>query len=280
MQLPATVFYPKAKNILYNRSLFERLIDNNIPRHILTIQYRMQTNIRQFISSLFYDNKLKDADKNYTDKINNNIFYKIIDINKNFSFFDLNFSDENINEKMKSYYNIQEIGFTFDLIKKIDYCLKNLLNSKNNNENKYEYKYAIITPYQAQVKKFKEEKNNIKELSGVDIAINTVDSFQGQERDIVLFSTVRSNNNNKKALLTTNNTNKGESETIGFLNDFRRMNVALSRAKLGCFIVGNSEKFKSDFYWAKLIQFCKDKNSFYTINSKNEFNIGMKNIFI
>ena len=268
MQLPATVFYQKAKNILYNRSLFERLIDNNIPRHILTIQYRMQSNIRQFISSLFYDNKLKDADKNYTDTINNNIFYKIIDINKNFSFFDLNYSEENINEKMKSYYNIQEIEFTFDLIKKIDICLKNLLNSKNNNENKYEYKYAIITPYQAQVKKFKEEKNNIKELSGVDIAINTVDSFQGQERDIVLFSTVRSNNNNKKTLLTTNNTNKGESETIGFLNDFRRMNVALSRAKLGCFIVGNSEKFKSDFYWAKLIQFCKDKNSFYTIKFK------------
>ena len=275
MQLPATVFYPKANNILYNRSLFERLIDNNIPRHILTIQYRMQTNIRKFISSLFYDNKLMDADKNYTDTINKNIVYKIIDINKNFSFFDLKFGEENINEKMKSYYNIQEIEFTFDLIKKINHNLTDKINPIN----KFKYKYAIITPYQAQVKKFKEEKNNINELSEVDIAINTVDSFQGQERDIVLFSTVRSNNN-KNSKLTTNTINKNESETIGFLNDFRRMNVALSRAKLGCFIIGNSDKFKSDPYWEKLIQFCQDKKSFYIINSKNESDVGMNNIFL
>ena len=272
MQLPATVFFPKAKNILYNRSLFERLIDNNIPRHILTIQYRMQTNIRQFISSLFYGDKLMDSDQNYVDKINNNIFYKIIDINKNFSFFDLNFSEENINEKMKSYYNIKEIGFTFELIKKINNKIKNIKNINN----EYKYKYAIITPYQAQVKKFKEEKYNINELSDIDIAINTVDSFQGQERDIVIFSTVRSNNKNNLLL----NTNKGEGENIGFLNDFRRMNVALSRAKLGCFIIGNSEKFKSDSYWEKLIKFCKDKKSFFIINSKNDYEDAMKNIFL
>ncbi len=58
------------------------------------------------------------------------------------------------------------------------------------------------------------------------------------------------------------------------------MNVALSRAKLGCFIVGNSQKFKNDPYWEKLINFCKDKNSFYSINSITDFNKGVENIFI
>ena len=173
---------------------------------------------------------------------------------------------------MKSYYNIKEIGFTFELIKKINNKIKNIKNINN----EYKYKYAIITPYQAQVKKFKEEKYNINELSDIDIAINTVDSFQGQERDIVIFSTVRSNNKNNLLL----NTNNREGENIGFLNDFRRMNVALSRAKLGCFIIGNSEKFKSDSYWEKLIKFCKDKKSFFIINSKNDYEEAMKNIFL
>ena len=267
-QLPATVFYPKAKNILYNRSLFERLIDNDIPRHILTIQYRMQTNIRQFISALFYDNKLLDSpDKNYVSKINNNTIYKIIDIKKNFFFFDLNFSEEKFDENIKSFYNMEEILFTFYLIKSINNIIKKY-NSLNNN---YKYKYAVITPYQGQVKKIKEEKNKYNELINIDIVVNTVDSFQGQERDIVLLSTVRANNKNN---------NIGEGESIGFLNDYRRMNVALSRAKFGCFIIGNSQKFQKDSYWAKLITFCKDKKCYYNINSINEFKKGMENIFL
>ena len=263
-QLPATVFYPKAKSILYNRSLFERLIDNNIPRHILTIQYRMQTNIRKFISDLFYENKLEDShDSNYIEKMNKNLIYSILDINKNFSFFDINFSEEIIDEKMKSYYNWTEIDFVFCLMRKINYCLKKRFKQ-------YEYKYAVITPYQAQVKKFKDEKYKCDEFRDIDIAINTVDSFQGQERDIVLFSTVRSNNKN-------NNLNN---DAIGFLSDFRRMNVALSRAKFGCFIVGNSQKFKSDRYWGKLIDFCKDKKCFFDVNSKDKFNNVIKNVFL
>ena len=264
-QLPATVFYPKAKNILYNRSLFERLIDNNIPRHILTIQYRMQTNIRQLISQLFYENKLQDSpDEKYIEKINKNIIYKIINIKNNFSFFDINFSEEIMDNNMKSYYNWTEIDFVFLLMKRINYKLKNIFKEK-------EYKYAIITPYQAQVKKFKDEKYKLSDFSNIDIAINTVDSFQGQERDIVLFSTVRSNNKNSNGI---------NNDVIGFLSDFRRMNVAISRAKFGCFIVGNSNKFKSDPYWEKLINFCKDKNCFFNVKDKEDFNYIIENIFV
>ena len=226
----------------------------------------MQTNIRKFISDLFYESKLMDSpNKEYIEKINNNIFYTIIDINKNFSFFDLNYTEEGFDEVVKSYYNKEEMNFVYLLIKKINNSLKDIYK-----EN--EYKYAVITPYQAQVKKYKEEKYKYNELNGLDIAINTVDSFQGQERDIVLFSTVRANNKD-------NNSSSGN-DAIGFLSDFRRMNVALSRAKLGCFIVGNSQKFKNDPYWGKLINFCKERNSFYSINSVNDCKQGINNIFL
>ena len=211
---------------------------------------------------------MDSPDKNFINKINNNNLYKIININKNFYFFDLNFSEENYDEKIKSYYNIQEIDFTLELMKKI---YNSLISYQYNNS---EYKYAVITPYQAQVKKFKEKRYKYDELYNIDLAINTVDSFQGQERDIVFFSTVRANN---KLTLKINN---GEGESIGFLNDYRRMNVALSRAKLGCFIVGNSQKFKMDYYWKKLLEFCKDKKCFYKIDSINEYNKAMENIFL
>ena len=100
--------------------------------------------------------------------------------------------------------------------------------------------------------------------------INTVDSFQGKERDIIILSTVRSNKNNAK----------NGNEAIGFLSDFRRMNVALSRAKLGCFIVGNSKQFENDKYWKKLIEFCKEKKSFFEVKSKEDNTNQIKKILI
>ena len=225
----------------------------------------MQTNIRELISKLFYENKLQDSpDERYIEKMNKNIIYKIINLKNNFSFFDINFSEEIMDNNMKSYYNWLEIDFVFLLLKRINYKLKKIYKEK-------EYKYAIITPYQAQVKKFKDEKYKSNDFSYIDIAINTVDSFQGQERDIVLFSTVRSNNKNNNGI---------NNDVIGFLSDFRRMNVAISRAKFGCFIVGNSNKFKSDPYWEKLINFCKDKNSFFNVKDKNDFNYVIENIFV
>jgi hypothetical protein len=147
----------------------------------------------------------------------------------------------------------------------------NSLKKVGNSTNEKKYNYAIITPYQAQVKRFKEKFI----INNIEIAINTVDSFQGQERDIVLFSTVRSSKKNNSI-----NDNQGGGESIGFLKDFRRMNVALSRAKLGCFIIGNSQKLISNSYWEKLINFCKMKKCFYMIDSPKEFNQKIEYIFL
>ena len=58
---------------------------------------------------------------------------------------------------------------------------------------------------------------------------------------------------------------------IGFLNDFRRMNVGLSRAKTGCYIVGHYETLKNNNYWKKLMNYCKDKNSFFKVDKNKEY---------
>ena len=329
MQLPATVFYPKAPKILYNRSLFERLIDNKYPRFILTVQYRMQKNISEFISKTFYENKLTN-DENHVEKINKELIYEIIKIENNFSFFDVKDSEEIFEEDKKSYINEKEIKFSFDLIKKIiSQILKKIDfyrnerdkknkqikfdNDKNNNtKNESDiiseedqkiktlrnYKFAIICTYKAQVMKFREMKRKDKffwDRNLNDIEINTVDSFQGQERDIVIFSTVRANFKEEPMSLEDgeipgSNTSQQQAESdsnekninnigIGFLNDFRRMNVGLSRAKVGCFIVGHYETLKNNNYWMKLMNYCKEKKSFFQVEKNKEFD-AIKNVFV
>ena len=328
MQLPATVFYPKAPKILYNRSLFERLIDNKYPRFILTVQYRMQKNISEFISKTFYENKLTN-DESHVEKIDKELIYDIIKIENNFSFFDVKDSEEIFEEDKKSYINEKEIKFSFDLIKKIiSQILKKIDfyrnerdkkqdkikidNDKNNTSNEPDaiceedqkiktlrnYKFAIICTYKAQVMKFREMKRKDKffwDRNLNDIEINTVDSFQGQERDIVIFSTVRANfkeepmsledgeipgatQSQKETELDSNEKNSNNIG-IGFLNDFRRMNVGLSRAKVGCFIVGHYETLKNNNYWMKLMNYCKDKKSFFKVEKNKEFD-AIQNVFV
>ena len=312
MQLPATVFYPKATKILYNRSLFERLIDNKYPRYILTVQYRMQSNISEFISNVFYDNKLTNDDS-HVENINKEPFYSIIKMENNFSFFDISYAEEIFNERKKSYYNESEISFCFKLIKELISLIKDQIfnyekikrekinnkneeekggtneNNKNNSQNEEDekinifknYKFAIICSYKSQVIKFREMKKadkffNSQKLN--DIEINTVDSFQGQERDIIIFSTVRANVRDEIELEDGEIASSGEQSSqnnngvigIGFLNDFRRMNVGLSRAKIGCYVVGHFETLKNNSYWEKLINYCKDKNSFFKVDKSKE----------
>jgi senataxin len=132
MQLPATVFSPNASKILYNRSLFERFLDNNYPRHILTIQYRMHSNIRNFIGQTFYENKLVD-NEGYIKKLKENKIYQSINEKYNFCFFDISYGEEKID--MKSFNNIFEIDFIIKLILKI--AKKINLEFDENNELNY-----------------------------------------------------------------------------------------------------------------------------------------------
>ena len=102
---------------------------------------------------------------------------------------------------------------------------------------------GIISPYRAQVQllrgmiKRSEFFRPYRKL----ISVNTVDGFQGQERDIVIISLVRSNSNGQ----------------IGFLSDLRRMNVAITRARMKLVIMGNAETMCHTAFYRKLFEYVK-----------------------
>ena len=99
---------------------------------------------------------------------------------------------------------------------------------------------ALISPYRAQIewleRVFKEE----------EVTINTVDSFQGQEADVVIISLVRSNDENE----------------IGFLKDYRRMNVALTRARKKLIVIGDSATIGGDSFYQVMLQFFELEESY------------------
>ncbi|GAB0097443.1 hypothetical protein DMENIID0001_130800 [Sergentomyia squamirostris] len=102
---------------------------------------------------------------------------------------------------------------------------------------------GVISPYKKQCQKIERECSNRK---WKDIAIGSVDLFQGQEKPIIIFSTVRSN-----------------TETVGFLNNPKRLNVALTRAQGLLIVVGNMNTLQKDDLWCEFIDFCKENRLIY-----------------
>lgn len=98
---------------------------------------------------------------------------------------------------------------------------------------------GVISPYKQQIRTLKEYFSRYfgsKILEAVDF--NTVDGFQGQEKDIIIFSCVRASN----------------SGSVGFLSDIRRMNVALTRARQSLFILGHAETLRREEIWGDLVR--------------------------
>ncbi|CAD8048064.1 unnamed protein product [Paramecium sonneborni] len=231
-QLPATTFSSVSQNTYYNRSLFERILDNDFKPFFLDMQYRMHPQIREFPSLHFYDNKLIDHFSVYERFIPDNFF------NQRVLFIDVE-SEETKDDK--SYQNQIECNMIVEV-------LKNIKNSYPTQS------LGVICAYKAQVRLIKFEiKRQIRDFID-DIQINTVDSFQGQERDIILFSCVRSS--------STGN--------IGFLQDGRRVNVALTRARNALYIFGNAITLGQCTLWQNLLLNLHNRK-LYRYISKNDF---------
>jgi ATP-dependent RNA/DNA helicase IGHMBP2 len=222
-QLPATVFSQEAAKMGLNVSLMERLIYNGKKTHLLTTQYRMNQEIAAFSNSYFYQNKLVAHERNENWLIHETI--------APFEFIDtagtgFNESSGNSSSSLK---NEGESSLVFKILE--EFKMKCDLES---------FSVSVITPYRGQV----DELNKLQ--SDFHLQIDTIDSFQGQEADIVIISLVRSN----------------EDGDVGFLFDVRRLNVAMTRAKKCLRIVGDSSTISNHPFYAQLVEFC-EKNKAY-----------------
>jgi len=243
-QLPPTVKSRTAQMGGLMVSLFETCMRNNRSAAVmLNTQYRMHQNIMQYSNASFYKKQLTAhtsvADKrlgapNSSDMVNSPV----------------NFIDtagcgftEMQNPKTLSTKNPQE----GDLLLKYLGLLLQQLTDENLSTRKT-LQIGIISPYKEQVIYLENAlmEHSILQSYKTQISVNTVDGFQGQERDIIAISLVRSN----------------DEGTIGFLSDTRRMNVALTRAKTKLIVVGDSATVASHKFYANMLQYFENINAY------------------
>lgn len=233
-QLPPTVKSQEAAKQGLAETIFERNISRWQADVMLQTQYRMHDEIMQFSNKHFYKGMLKSAEV----------------IGQRRQLFDqpMRFIDtagcgfdEKINEETLSTYNEEEARF---VLSHLDSILKGA------GEEAGRLKIGVIAPYKAQSELLKSTLGDLglEEPILKNITINSVDAFQGQERDVMLISLTRSNPN-------------GE---IGFLSDVRRMNVAMTRARHLLVMVGDSATLSSNSFFDELIQDMQQRNLYHS----------------
>ena len=232
-QLPPTVLSEKAKQL--SETLFEKLIQKYPEKSVLlNVQYRMNEILMEFPNREFYDGKLKTDEsvknitlKDFKIKTPNfgNFWDKILNPENVICFLDTSKSEEKF-EKTRTGSTSKENPFEVEIIKLIlDKMLKIGI--------KKEW-IGVITPYDDQLDLL---RKSLKDL----VEINTVDGFQGREKEIILISFVRSS----------------KEKILGFLADLRRLNTAITRAKRKLICVGDSETLSSHPVYARFIEFIK-----------------------
>nr|KYP63681.1 putative helicase DDB-G0274399 [Cajanus cajan] len=239
-QLPATVISKAAGTLMYSRSLFERFQQAGCPTMLLSVQYRMHPQIRDFPSRYFYQGRLTDSES--VAKLPDEPYYKD-PLLRPYLFYDIRHGRESHRGGSVSYQNIHEAQFCLRLYEHVQKAVKSLGVGK--------ITVGIITPYKLQLKCLQREFEEVlNSEEGKDIYINTVDAFQGQERDVIIMSCVRAS-----------------SHGVGFVADIRRMNVALTRARRALWVMGNANALVQSEDWAALINDAKSRNCYMDMDS-------------
>lgn len=225
-QLPPTVQSTEAEERGLSLSLYSRMVDGGgVTPFLLDTQYRSHPMIAEFSSRTFYAGRLKNG---ITDKDRKQLRglpwpREGVPI----SFMDVH-SEEMTEGDSK--YNLGECE-----------VVQRLVQDTFFNRELEVTEIGVVTPYLAQVRQLKRLLRNLIP-EGVDpelLECASVDNFQGREKDLIIFSAVRSN----------------RCGTVGFLADWRRLNVMLTRARRGIVIIGNSSTLKADEHWGKWFDF-------------------------
>ncbi len=211
-QLPPVVISERARDLGLDISLMDRLVHlYPYQMTMLEKQYRMNDEIMNLVSSVFYGGSLTADDDVKNRRLAADDSSEVIHI--------INVKGtEKMNADSRSYYNMEEISAVKE---ELEHYLS--LGVK-------EEDIGVITPYRAQVKALRELTTGVE--------IDTVDAFQGREKDLIIISFVRSN----------------ERDSIGFLSDIRRLNVAISRARKKLILIGNIDLLMKNEVYRKVFE--------------------------
>ena len=232
-QLPPTIKSAEAA-----KELSITLLEKCVALHpeavvLLQQQYRMHEQIMGFSSKIFYENRLQAHSS-----VGNQLLFPT---DKPAIFIDTAGCSFDEKREGTSLSNPEEATF----------LIKHLTNYVDELKAHYTADsfptIAVISPYKHQVEILKEHilSSPLKEL-GKAITINTIDSFQGQERDVVYISMTRSN----------------QESSIGFLSDIRRMNVAMTRAKKKLVVIGDSATISQFKFYADFISYIQENDGY------------------
>lgn len=231
-QLPPTVKCIDAARAGLSTTLMQRVASTKPEAvSLLRVQYRMHRAIMQFSSQWFYDGMLKAAPDVES--------RGILDFDTPITWVDtagMDMKEEFVGE---SYGRINKAEGALLISQLTAYVAK--IGMQRILDERIDF--GVISPYRAQVQYL---RSLIKAESALrplrkQIAVNTVDGFQGQERDVILLSMVRAN----------------EDGQIGFLGDLRRMNVAMTRARMKLIICGDSSTLSRHPFYKKLLAYIK-----------------------
>ena len=233
-QLPPTVKAPEAIKAGLGISLLEKAIDRERNVHLLDTQYRMHADIMAFPNARFYEGRLL-AHESVADRTLGSL--------PPLSFIDTagrGWDEERATPEADttgrshaSIRNPEEAAFIVDRVREL-------------REAHPDATMGVIAPYRAQVTLLEELLHSDKASAEGRLSIQTVDGFQGQERDIMVIGLTRSNADG----------------TVGFLSEYRRMNVAMTRARMHLLVVGDSATLGSDDFYSAFTAHCEKAGAY------------------
>jgi len=233
-QLPPTIKSAKAARKGLSNTLMEKCVAL-YPEAVILLeeQYRMHETIMGFSSKAFYEGLLK-AHPSAAQRLLFPGDHPLLFIDTAGCGFDEKREDTSLS-------NPEEANFLFKHLTDLVMRLKLLYAAKKFPD------IAVISPYKHQVELLKQALTfpELQQL-GAAVAINTIDGFQGQERDIVYISMTRSNTEN----------------SIGFLSDIRRMNVAMTRARKKLVVIGDSATLSQYNFYADFIGYAQEHDAY------------------
>lgn len=241
-QLPPTIKCIEAARGGLDRTLMQKVAANKPETvSLLKIQYRMHEDIMRFSSHWFYQDELKAAPEVSQRGI---LAYDTPVVW--FDTADCDFEEDRLSESM-SRINKQEAVL---LVEQLQSYIENITKERVLDES---IDFGLISPYKSQVQYIRGliKRNAFFKPFRKLITVHTVDGFQGQERDVIMISLVRAN----------------DQGNIGFLNDLRRMNVAITRARMKLIILGDASTLTKHAFYRELYKYITAHGHVIQINN-------------